>query len=129
MEDYITAQNLGFVKYYGAYGTINHWLTQRLSVQLTGSGYRDWYTSNPGQKDWIWAGRVGVSYLVFRWLAVSLSGGHREARSNISGLGYSEYSGMFGIMVFRPGYRPGLMGGLGYQPDIFQQGAMGPPLF
>jgi hypothetical protein len=112
MEDYITAQNLGFTKYYGAYGTINHFLTQRLSVQLTGSGYREWYSTN--QKDWIWDGSVGVSYLVFRWLTVSLTGGHREARSNVAGLGYSEYRGIFGIEVFRPGYGPGIMGRAGY---------------
>jgi hypothetical protein len=113
-EDYITAQNLGFNKYYGAYGTIRHSLTQRLSVQLTGSGYRQWYPNH--QKDWIWDGRVGVSYLVFRWLAVSLTGGHKEDRSNTAGFSYSEYSGIFGITVFRPGiagmpgYPPGIMG-------------------
>ncbi len=119
-EDYITAQNLGFTKYYGAYGTINHWLTQRLSFQVVGSGYRVWYATN-NQKNWIWDGRVGVSYLFFRWLAVSLTGGHREARSNIDGLGYSEYSGILGITVFRPGYQPGAMGGPGYQPGITGQ--------
>jgi hypothetical protein len=123
-EDYITAQNLGFTKSYGAYGSINHSLTQRLSVQLNGSGYRVWYSTN-NQKNWIWDGRVGVSYLVFRWLSVSLTGGHREARSNIDGLGYSEYSGIFGITLFRPGYQPGIMGGPAYQPGVIQPGSPG----
>jgi hypothetical protein len=130
-EDYISAQNLGFTKSYGAYGAINHWLAQRLRVQLTGSGYRVWYSTN-NQKEWIWTGQVGVSYLVFRWLDVSLTGGHREARSNIAGSGYSEYSGMFGISVFRPGYQPGIMGGPTYQPGIVQPsypGEIGQPTY
>jgi len=115
-EDYVTSQNLGFSKYYGAYGTINHWLTQRLSVRLTGSGYRVWYSTN-NQKDWIWDARVGASYLVFRWLAVSLTGGLRADRSNVAGSGYSEYSGIFRITLLRPGYQPGMMGVSDYQPS------------
>ncbi len=121
-EDYLTAQNLGFTKTYGVYGTINHQLTQRLSILLVGSGYRVWYSAS-NQKDWIWDARIGVSYLVFRWLAVSLTGEHRADRSNIDGLSYSEYNGIFGITVFRPGYQSGVMGGPGYQPGPTRQPA------
>ena len=100
-RDYFTAQNLGFEKYYRAYGTINHQLTQRMSVRLTGSVERPWYAD--GQKDWIWDGRVTATYLLFRWLTVGLEGGHREARSNIDAQGYSEYSGIFRITAtFNP---------------------------
>jgi len=117
-RDYFTSENLGFAKYYSAYGTINHKLTQRLSVQLTGSGNRAWYSGN--RKDWIWVGGVGASYMLFRWVTVALEGAHREARSNVEGLGYSEYSGIFRITVARPGYQAGIMG------PGFQQGIMGP---
>jgi hypothetical protein len=111
-EDYITAENLGFAKHYGAYGTINHRLTQRFSVQLTGSGNRAWYSGN--RKDWIWDGRVSASYLLFRWLTIALEGGHREARSTVAGLDYSEYSGIFRITLARPGYQSGMAGGPTY---------------
>ena len=94
-QDYFTSQNLGFNKYYRAYGTINHMLTERLSVRATGSMERPEYSD--GQKDWIWDGRVSASYLLFRWLTTTLEGGHREAHSNVDGQGYSEYSGIFRI--------------------------------
>jgi hypothetical protein len=94
-RDYFTAENLGFNKYYRAYGTINHQLTQRMSVRATGSMERPMYSD--GQKDWIWEGRATASYLLFRWLTIALEGSHREAHSNVEGLGYSEYSGIFRI--------------------------------
>lgn len=112
-RDYFTAQNLGFEKYYGAYGTFNHILTQRLSVQVTGSVDKVWYPDN--RKDWIWDGRVSASYLLFRWLTLTLEGGHREASSTVAGLDYSEYSGMFRITLARPGYQPGMVGGPTYR--------------
>jgi hypothetical protein len=112
-RDYFTAQNLGFQKYYRAYGTINHRLTQRLSARLTGSVDRVWYPDN--RKEWIWDGRVSASYLLFRWLTITLEGGHREARSTVAGLGYSEYSGIFGITLAQPGYQPGMAGGPTYR--------------
>ena len=94
-RDYFTAENLGFEKYYRGYATINHRFTQKMSVRLTGSIERPMYSD--GRKDWISEGRVSASYLLFRWLTVALEGAHREARSNVEGLGYSEYSGMFRI--------------------------------
>ena len=94
-RDYFTAENLGFEKYYRAYGTINHRLTQRLSLQLTGSADRVWYPDN--RKDWILDARVGASYLLFRWLTIALEGGHRDGRSTVEELDYSEYSGIFRI--------------------------------
>ena len=114
-QDYITAQNLGFTKTYSGYGTIQHWLTSRLSIGLTGSMYRYIYSNN-NQKDWVWDVRGGPSYLLFRWLEVSLEASYRGDNSNISGNDYTEFRGMFTITIFRPGYRPGMMGGPGYQP-------------
>lgn len=93
-EDYFTAQNLGFTKYYRGYGRISHRLTERMTVGLTGSLERAIFT---GQKDWIWGVWGDVSYQMLRWLTVSLEASHREDHSNISGLNYSEYRGIFRI--------------------------------
>jgi hypothetical protein len=105
-KDYFTSQNLGFQKYYRAYGSITHRLTSRLSFQLTGSMDRPWYEE--GRKDWIWDTRVSASYLLFRWLTVALEGGYRGSNSTVDGLGYTEYSGIFRITIARPGYQPGI---------------------
>ena len=107
-QDYFTAQNLGFSKYYTAYGTINHRLTERMSVLVTGSAERS--MTSDGRKDWIWNVRGGASYLLFRWLSISLEGSYRQDHSNISGFGYKEYRGMFGITVAQPGFIPTIMG-------------------
>lgn len=94
-EDYFTAQNLGFAKYYRAYGTINHRLTERISVGCTGSVERPTYSSgSSGQKDWIYGISGNVSYQVLRWLALSLVVSHREDHSNIDNLNYSDYRGI-----------------------------------
>ncbi|MBP1694882.1 MAG: hypothetical protein H6Q41_70 [Deltaproteobacteria bacterium] len=95
VQDYFTAENNGFVKYYRAYGTINHKFTPRMDVRATGSMERPLY--DDGQKDWIWEGRLSASYLLFRWLSVSLEGRHREAHSNVDGEQYSEWAGIFRI--------------------------------
>ena len=112
-RDYFTAQNLGFEKYYRAYGTINHMLTQRMSARVTGSVERAWSPDN--RKDWIWDGRVSASYVLFRWLTIALEGGHRECRSTVAGLDYSEYSGIFRITLAQPGYQQGMVGGPTYR--------------
>jgi len=44
-----------------------------------------------------------------------------DRHSNISGTGYTDFRGMFIITAFRPGYRPGIMGGPGYTPGILDQ--------
>jgi hypothetical protein len=105
-KDYFTSENLGFGKYYRAYGTITHRFTQRLDLQATGGMERPWY--DDGRKDWIWDTRVTASYSLFRWLTVSLEGGYRGANSNVDGLGYTEYRGIFRITLARPGYQPGV---------------------
>jgi len=116
-EDYITAQNLGFIKSYGAYGTINRWLTERLRIGLTGSMYRYSYTNN-NQKDWVWYVGGGPAYLLFQWLDLSLVASYTGRNSNISINDYTDFRAMFAITVFRPGYNPNLMGGPGHQPGM-----------
>ena len=107
-QDYITAQNLGFTKTYSAYGTIQHQLTQRMSVGLTGSLGRDAYSTD--QKDWIWVVSGNGSYALFRWLTISLGGSYSQDHSNISGFSYKEYRGIFRITVAQPGFQQGTMG-------------------
>ncbi len=108
-RDYFTSQNLGFNKYYRAYGTINHLFTPRWSAQLTGSMDRVWYPEN--RKDWVWDARLRVSYALFRWLTVGLEGRHRGDRSTVDGAGYGEYSGLVWITLARPGFQTGVIGG------------------
>jgi hypothetical protein len=90
-EDYITAQNLGFTKTYVVYGTINHKLTQRMSVGVTGSLARDEYSSD--QKDWVWGIWGNASYLILKWLTGSLEVSYREDHSNIKINSYKDYRG------------------------------------
>jgi len=95
MEDYITAENRGFTQTYTAYGRIQHQLTQRLTVGLT--GYMARYIYNNDEKVWDWSGRGTASYLLFRWLTVSLEGRYTGYNSNISVNDYTELSGIFRI--------------------------------
>ncbi len=111
-EDYVTAQNLGFTKTYSGYGTIQHQLTQRLSIGLTGSLARYIYPND--QKDWVWQVGGGPSYLIFRWLTVSLEASYRGDNSNISGSDYTEFRGIFRVTLARPGYQSGMAGGPTY---------------
>jgi hypothetical protein len=90
-EDYITAQNLGFTKTYGVYGTINHKLTQRMRVGVTGSLARDEYSS--GRKDWVWGMWGNASYLILKWLTGSLQVSYTEDHSNIKINSYRDYRG------------------------------------
>jgi len=108
-EDYFTAQNLGFVKYYKGYGTINHRLTERMNIFTTGSVERVTLPST-GEKDWIWIGGGGVSYSLLRWLTISLSAYYTEDHSNLSGFGYKEYRIIAGLTLGQPTSQHTMMG-------------------
>lgn len=95
-EDYFTAENRGFARYYRVYGTVNHRLTEQMSVGLTGSLERATFRGN-GEKDWTWGVSGNASYQLFRWLGLSLIVSHRENHSNIDNLDYSEYRGIFRV--------------------------------
>jgi len=90
-EDYITAQNLGFTKTYAAYGTINHKLTQKMSVGLTGSLAREEYSSD--QKDWVLGIWGNASYLILKWLTGSAQISYMDDHSNIKILSYRDIRG------------------------------------
>jgi len=94
-EDYITAENRGFSKYYRMYGTITHRLTEKLTVGVTGSMERATFSND--QKDWIWGISGNASYALLRWLSLSLQVEHHGDNSNISDLDYAQYRGIFRI--------------------------------
>ena len=99
-EDYFTAQNLGFNKYYRTYGTISHQLTEKMTVGITGSLERSILSSD--EKDWIWGISGNASYQLLKWLALSLQVSHIENHSNIyildeHILNYSQYRGIFRV--------------------------------
>ena len=107
-EDYVTAENRGFTETYSGYATIQHYLTQRLNVGLT--GYMARYIYSNDEKAWDWGVRAGPSYLLFRWLTMSLEASYRGNNSNISVNDYTEFSAFFRITLARPGFQPALMG-------------------
>jgi uncharacterized protein (PEP-CTERM system associated) len=94
-EDYFTAQNLGFTKYYRGIGTISHQLLERMTVGLSGSLERAELSSD--RKDWTWGVNANASYSLLKWLTLSLEGSHRENNSNLDDFDYSEYRSIFRI--------------------------------
>jgi uncharacterized protein (PEP-CTERM system associated) len=93
VEDYFTAENLGFTKYYRAIGAITHRLRERITVGLSTTGERAEYGG--GRIDRIWGMRGNASYQVLKWLTASLEGSYRENHSNVDNFNYSEYRGIF----------------------------------
>jgi hypothetical protein len=117
-QDYFTAQNLGFSKYYRAYGMVSHRLTERLTVAATGSVERP--TFSEGRKDWIWIARGGASYSLLRWLSISLEGSYTQDHSNISEFGYKEYRVIAGITLGQPTSQVTIMGQPTFQRPLFR---------
>jgi hypothetical protein len=100
-EDFFSAGNLGFNKYYRAIGRVNHQLLEKMTVGLFGSYewikyYRD-VVETDRQKDNIWAVGADAAYQLFRWLTLSLDGLYRENHSNFDTADYTEYRGIFRI--------------------------------
>lgn len=96
-EDYFTSQNLGFAKYYRAYATVNHHLTEKMTVGVTGSVERALFSSD--QKDWIWGIWGDVSYRLLRWLAAGLEVSYRKDHSNIEFLSYGDYRAIVSLTL------------------------------
>jgi hypothetical protein len=102
-EDFFTAENEGFTKYYRAIGRIDHRLLEKMTVGLFGS--YEWIkyyigrgvTLPSGQRDNIWAVGPNAAYELFRWLTLSLEGSYRENHSNFDTADYTEYRGIFRI--------------------------------
>ena len=92
IEDYFTAQNLGFTKYHRGIATVTHQLKERMTVELRGSLERATFDS--GQRDWIYGIWGNASYQIIRWLTLSAEVSRREDHSNINTSDYREYRGM-----------------------------------
>jgi hypothetical protein len=99
IEDYFTAENLGFTRYYRGIGTVTHQLLQRMTIGLTSSLE---YEAIPSalfvdQRNLIWRIFGNASYQPLKWLTVSLDFGHTENHSNFDTNDYSEYRGIFRV--------------------------------
>ena len=101
-EDFFTAENLGFIQYHRAFGTITYELLPRMTVGLFGS-YEWAKFERPSaarrEVDNIWGTGINASYQLFRWLNLSVLGSYRENHSNIETEGYKEYRGIFKATV------------------------------
>lgn len=93
VEEYFTAENIGFTRSHRLIGTISHRLLERMTIGLRTSYERVKYRG--GEIDRIWTAGVSGTYQVLRWLGLSLEFMHRENHSNISERDYSEYRGIF----------------------------------
>jgi hypothetical protein len=102
-EDFFSADNLGFTKYYRAIGRVSHQLLEKMNVGCFGS--YEWIKYYVGrgvalegrQEDNIWTIGADAGYQLFRWLALSLTGSYRENHSNFDTADYTEYRGIFRI--------------------------------
>jgi Uncharacterized protein conserved in bacteria (DUF2320). len=92
-EDYFTAQNLGFQKYYRATGSIKHNLEKRFSIGCLGSIERVEYDGTD-EIDTIWGVGASASYQPLKWLTLSLEISHNANESNISVNEYIENKGI-----------------------------------
>lgn len=97
VEEYFTAENIGFTRSHRLIGTITHRVLERMSIGLRASYERAKY--GRGEIDRIWMAGINGSYQVLRWLTLSLEFAHRENHSNIYERDYSEYRGLFRLTV------------------------------
>lgn len=95
-EDYFTSENLGFNKYHRLTGSIIHRLEKRISLGLLGSVERtDFISSDRGDTTWGISGTA--SYMLLKWLTLSLEISHTERQSNIDFYDYAENRGILSI--------------------------------
>jgi hypothetical protein len=85
-QDFFTAQNLGFRKYYRATGSITHNLDRQLSIGCLGSveisESEPTSASDPGLRETIWGAGANLSYLPFKWLKFSLEYTYNQNDTN-----------------------------------------------
>ncbi len=94
-EDYFSAENRGFTETYSLYGTINHQLTQKLKVGVTGYVQREKYSSI--EKSWEWEVAGNASYPLLKWLTLSLQVSYTENHSNIDLNDYTQCRGILSV--------------------------------
>ena len=97
-EDFFTAQNYGFQKYYRGTGSIKHYLEKRFSIGCLGSLERVEFVDRD-RIDMIWSVGASASYQPLKWLTLSLEGSHNAHESNIQVNDYVENKGMIKLTV------------------------------
>ncbi len=97
-EDYFSAQNLGFTKYYRALGLFGYRLSEKSTVRLIGSVER--IESASDVKDWIYRVFAGYSYLLLDWLSVTGEVSRSEDDSNQSTNDYVVYRAILRLTAF-----------------------------
>ena len=90
VEDFYSAENLGFVKSYRGIASISHALMERFTIRAYGSLDRFEYTTADNRKDWSWRIGGNAVYGIFRWLDVSLEYYHQDLNSNVDFNDYME---------------------------------------
>ncbi len=100
-EDFFTADNQGFTKYYRGIGRVSHQLLEKMTVGLFGSyewiKYYRALVERRRQQDDIWEVGANAAYELFRRLTLSLEGSYQENNSNFNTADYTEYRGFFRI--------------------------------
>ena len=92
-EDYFTAQNYGFQKYYRATGSLKHYLEKRFSIGCLASIDRVDFVDTD-RIDTTWGIGTSASYQPLKWLTLSLEISHNANESNISANEYVENKGI-----------------------------------
>ncbi len=87
-EDFFTAENLGFTKYYRVLASLTHNLDPRFSMGAAGALERAEFLTD--RKDWLYSIRGFINYQILRWLSLSFEAGHRANDSNVDIEEYTE---------------------------------------
>ncbi len=101
-EDYFSSENYGFVRYNRLVASVKHQLTPRLSLGASGSFTRSdiedpdnlGFTPDGQRRDNVFGVSVGGSYVIYKWLSVSLNLSRQERRSAVDFYDYTEYKGV-----------------------------------
>jgi hypothetical protein len=82
-QQYLEAENLGFSEYYSVGTAVNYQLTEKLSVDLSGSYERDDYkeTIFTNRIDERWTASLNLGYSLLSWLSASIDYRFREMDS------------------------------------------------
>lgn len=97
-EDFFTAQNYGFQKYYRGTGSVKHYLEKRFSIGCSGSIERVEFVDRE-RIDMIWSAGASASYQPLKWLTISLEGSHNAHESNIPVNEYIENRGSLKLTI------------------------------
>jgi hypothetical protein len=96
-QDLFTSQNLGFVKYYRATGSITHFLDRRFSIGCLGSIERTERDpqpldpADPGRRDLTWGAGANAAYQPLKWLRIALEYTYNQRTTNFRFEANEEY--------------------------------------